>query len=74
MVLPLEHLHYAVAGGLGRLALSSAILICAEARGAITKIEAAIRANFFIFIDTFLQNGYRDSTWHLALSGTKGFR
>src|ERR1035438_7515831 len=46
LVLPSENLHSALAGGLGRLDLSCAI--CAEARVATAKSDAAIKANFFM--------------------------
>jgi hypothetical protein len=50
MVLPSENLQAALAGGLGRLDLSSDMFICAEARVATAKSETAIKANFLIIL------------------------
>src|SRR6266849_10648553 len=50
MVLPSENLQAALAGGLGRLDLSSDMFICAEARVATAQSATAIKANFLIIL------------------------
>src|SRR6266849_8798524 len=67
MVLPSENLQAALAGGLGRLDLSSDMFICADARVATAKSATAIKANFLIIL--FLLRAFSSRQSHSANSG-----
>jgi len=70
MVLPSENLQAALAGGLGRLDLSSDMFICADARVAIAKSDTAIKTNFFIIL--FLLKAFSTQQSAVSLFRTMG--
>src|SRR5216684_6590822 len=70
MVLPSENLQAALAGGLGRLDLSSDMFICADARVATAHSATAIKANFLIIL--FLLRAFSSQQSAVSQFRTKG--